>query len=155
MRLGACTLKVNQSVHDMSSNDRDDAIREGDPPIIPRSNRISRRDTHDERRKTWSLKWLWPVPIGMFLASLLLAQFARSPGDPSGHIMRRLGRCNRACRGVDLAAILLPSVESPHNKSLQTDRGRITVFRSSNCGGLQRWISIPTKSTKRFLLYFT
>lgn len=86
-RLGDRTHAVKQAGREMNSSDHDDAIREGDPPNLPRSNGISRSDISDESRKTGSFTWLLPVPICLILGSVLLAPFARSPGDPSGHII--------------------------------------------------------------------
>jgi hypothetical protein len=31
------------------------------------------------------LSWIWPVPVGLMFGTFILAPFARSPGDPSGH----------------------------------------------------------------------
>jgi hypothetical protein len=33
------------------------------------------------------LAWLWPVPAGLLIGAYALDEFARSPGDPSGHVI--------------------------------------------------------------------
>ena len=33
------------------------------------------------------LAWLWPVPVGLVFGTSVLAPIARTPGDPSGHVI--------------------------------------------------------------------
>lgn len=45
-------------------NDADDAIREGEPPLIPRSPDSSQQDLPRQAGTTWLLKCLWPIALG-------------------------------------------------------------------------------------------
>ena len=38
-------------------------------------------------RRPSLLAWVWPVPVGLVLGTIILAPFARGPGDPSGHVL--------------------------------------------------------------------
>ena len=45
-------------------NDADEAIREGEPPLIPRTPDSSQQDLPRQPEITWLLKCLWPVALG-------------------------------------------------------------------------------------------
>jgi len=46
---------------------------------------VSANDGPGRPRRPSLLTWLWPVRVGLVFGAIVLAPFARSPGDPSGH----------------------------------------------------------------------
>src|SRR6266540_6661368 len=75
-------LNLHLKERNMSSNDADNRIREGDPPIIPNSARAPRDDSSRPSYAVWSLVWLLPAAVHTLLGCLTcLAVWSSDDGE--------------------------------------------------------------------------